>query len=60
MRQRYNNPSKLKEILDQMFGPGKYRVTIQSERYILHLPQPLQAGELDKIEDNIRFHYNPN
>ncbi|KAK0610878.1 hypothetical protein B0T14DRAFT_570808 [Immersiella caudata] len=60
LRQKYNNPRLLIQVLDKIYGPGNYKVKTIMNRWILSLPQPLQPGELDGIEDRIRFHYNPN
>ncbi|KAK4447303.1 hypothetical protein QBC34DRAFT_409821 [Podospora aff. communis PSN243] len=60
LRQKYNNPRLLIQVLDKMYGQGNYKVRTFMNRWILSLPQPFQAGDLDVIEDHIRFHYNPN
>ncbi|KAK0725506.1 hypothetical protein B0H67DRAFT_570708 [Lasiosphaeris hirsuta] len=60
MRQKYNDPRKLKDFLDKTYGSGNYLVKIRSNRWILCLPEPLQEGELEDIERRIRVHYKPN
>lgn len=58
LRQKYNDPLKLKKSLDEMYGKGKYMVTLRANRYILRLPEPLQDGKRAEIEKQIQFHYN--
>ncbi|KAH7311522.1 hypothetical protein B0I35DRAFT_438242 [Stachybotrys elegans] len=58
MRQKYNDPVKLRDYLDETYGPDNYLVKTRSNRWILCLPAPLKAGELDMIEKKVRFHYN--
>lgn len=58
LRQRYNDPMKLKKVLDEMFGEGKYRVQTRSTRWILRVPEPMPKEKLAKIEETIRSHYN--
>ncbi|KAI2609182.1 hypothetical protein GGR54DRAFT_387613 [Hypoxylon sp. NC1633] len=38
LRQKYNDPMKLKNSLDRRFGAGMYRVKTKANRYILLLP----------------------
>ncbi|KAI0880776.1 uncharacterized protein GGS22DRAFT_80021 [Annulohypoxylon maeteangense] len=58
LRQRYNDPIKLKKVLDEMFGEGKYGVQTRSTRWILRLPEAMPKEKLAKIEETIRSHYN--
>ncbi|KAK4108503.1 hypothetical protein N656DRAFT_784001 [Canariomyces notabilis] len=59
LRQKYNDPRKLKQVLDKVYGSGNYLVKIMSERWILYLPEPLTEGGLCEIENMIRFHWKP-
>ncbi|KAK3346875.1 hypothetical protein B0T25DRAFT_553072 [Lasiosphaeria hispida] len=59
MRQKYNDPRKLKDFLDKTYGFGNYLVKIRRNRWILCLPEQLKDGELEDIERRIRVHYNP-
>ncbi|KAI1489255.1 hypothetical protein F5X96DRAFT_641605 [Biscogniauxia mediterranea] len=58
LRQKYNDPRKLKESLDTMYGQGGYQVKTKANRYILKLPVPLDEGQLAELEKDIGFHYN--
>ncbi|KAI0892816.1 hypothetical protein F4806DRAFT_224186 [Annulohypoxylon nitens] len=54
LRQRYNDPMKLKKVLDEMFGEGKYRVQTRSTRWILRVPEPMpkvNASNLISVSD---------
>ncbi|KAI2778760.1 hypothetical protein F4815DRAFT_231384 [Daldinia loculata] len=42
LKQKYNDPQKLKSSLDSMYGQGRYKVKIKASRYILQLPEPPQ------------------
>ncbi|KAH9908536.1 hypothetical protein F4778DRAFT_350697 [Xylariomycetidae sp. FL2044] len=57
LRQKYNDPRKLKAILDDSYGFGKYRVKIRANRYILMLPQHLGEDQIAELEQSIRIHY---
>ncbi|KAI0097136.1 hypothetical protein F4814DRAFT_453665 [Daldinia grandis] len=39
LKQKYNDPRKLKNTLDSLYGNDNYK--IKSGRYILQLPEPL-------------------
>ncbi|KAI1759184.1 hypothetical protein GGR53DRAFT_471605 [Hypoxylon sp. FL1150] len=41
LRQKYNDPTRLKASLDSIYGPGRYIVKIKANRYYLQLPEPL-------------------
>ncbi|KAI0378688.1 hypothetical protein F5Y04DRAFT_143530 [Hypomontagnella monticulosa] len=41
LKQKYNDPLKLKATLDGIYGKGQYRVTTRANRYILQLPEKL-------------------
>ncbi|KAI0012556.1 hypothetical protein F4779DRAFT_40547 [Xylariaceae sp. FL0662B] len=58
LRQKYNDPMKLKNLLDNAYGQGRYNVKIKANRYILRLPEPLNEVQLAEMEKQIRFHYN--
>ncbi|KAI1477293.1 hypothetical protein F4774DRAFT_389532 [Daldinia eschscholtzii] len=57
LRQKYNDPLKLKNSLDSMYGQNKYKVRIKANRYILQLPEPPHEGQIAEIERTISFHY---
>ncbi|KAF2465718.1 uncharacterized protein BDR25DRAFT_294748 [Lindgomyces ingoldianus] len=57
LRKKYRDPGKLKESLDAIYGSSQYRVIVKADRWILVLPSPLGAKELEDLEDNIRNHY---
>lgn len=57
LRQKYNNPTKLKNALDSMYGQGRYKVMIRANRYILQLPEPFVEAQILEIENAVRFHY---
>ncbi|KAI5860608.1 hypothetical protein GGS23DRAFT_599416 [Durotheca rogersii] len=42
LRNKYNNPMKLKDVLDKMYGKGKYRIRSKSSNLVLLLPEPLK------------------
>ncbi|KAK4175752.1 hypothetical protein QBC36DRAFT_330733 [Triangularia setosa] len=57
MRQKYNDPRKLKSWLDAAYPSGNYAVKIRDNRWILSLPEPLNEAMLEYIESQIRTHY---
>ncbi|GAB1314606.1 hypothetical protein MFIFM68171_04816 [Madurella fahalii] len=43
MKQKYNDPDKLKEYLDAVYGPGNWRVEVKSNnRWMIGLTRPWQ------------------
>ncbi|KAK7224313.1 hypothetical protein V2G26_012316 [Clonostachys chloroleuca] len=57
MRQKYNDPAKLRDLLDELYGRGNYSVKTKSSRWILRLPAPLKEGQMEWIENQVCFHY---
>ncbi|KAI1642504.1 uncharacterized protein F4817DRAFT_294798 [Daldinia loculata] len=57
LKQKYNDPQKLKSSLDSMYGQGRYKVKIKASRYILQLPEPPHEDRIAEIERTISFHY---
>ncbi|KAI1105657.1 hypothetical protein F4804DRAFT_331080 [Jackrogersella minutella] len=58
LKQKYNDPLKLKKSLDGLYGQGKYKVRTKANRYILQLPEKIHEEKKAEIEAAIRFHYN--
>jgi hypothetical protein len=58
LRQKYNDPRRLKEYLDEAYGPGNYLVKTKSNRWILCLPEPMNQGDMDSLEQHVQFHYD--
>jgi hypothetical protein len=50
LRQKYNDPRRLKEYLDEAYGPGNYLVKTKSNRWILCLPEPM-----NQVPDSLLF-----
>ncbi|KAI1799226.1 hypothetical protein F4811DRAFT_544927 [Daldinia bambusicola] len=59
LRQKYNDPQKLKNSLDSMYGPDRYKVRVKSGRYILQLQlqEPPPESQIAELERTISFHY---
>ncbi|KAI1465107.1 uncharacterized protein F4812DRAFT_132306 [Daldinia caldariorum] len=59
LRQKYNDPLKLKNSLDSMYGQDRYKVRVKSGRYILQLKlqEPPPEGQIAELERAISFHY---
>jgi len=57
LRMKYNDPLKLIDSLDRMFGTGNYILKTRSNRWILFLHNPLQQAELEEIEQQMRVHW---
>ncbi|KAK3377250.1 hypothetical protein B0T24DRAFT_237276 [Lasiosphaeria ovina] len=61
MKQKYNDPDKLKAYLDTVYGPGNWMVEVRSNnRWMISLTRPWQESEMEEIESNIRVHYDIN
>ncbi|OTB02219.1 hypothetical protein M426DRAFT_322795 [Hypoxylon sp. CI-4A] len=58
LRQKYNDPLKLKDSLNNLYGEGRYKVKTRANRYILQVPEPMQQAQIAELEAAIRFHYN--
>ncbi|KAK1752026.1 hypothetical protein QBC47DRAFT_416510 [Echria macrotheca] len=61
MKQKYNDPDKLREYLDATYGPGNWRVEVKStNRWMIALTRPWKEHEMEYIESQVRVHYDPN